>query len=833
MAVKIAVANGNLTIAGTWATVDSTSLLDSEAANTVLTTAYVESATFTPGAITIDGIAVKVATRAAVAAGTITVRLAQAGALVAGTEYAINVSDLESRDGEQGWYFFKFAAPVTLLAATLYTVSAKTSNATQVNLYRNATAGNWARMLRTTTTGAPAAGDSMHILGEWTAAATKTDRTVTMDSTAATDYGDGTASNPPGFTIGKGGILTWGAIAATNYILQLSTRLVVYRGGIYNQGTTGTPCPRDSTQVLQFDCASDGDFGLLIYGTANAQGQSRSAGKLIAQCLLNTDEAAAQTALGVDTDTGWLNGDDIAIAPTSRTFGQGELRTLSGAAAAASVTVSAGLTNAHSGTSPTQAEVILLTRNVRIRSVSTTAMAYIVIAAAATVDIDWVEFRYLGTSTTGKRGIQCDTTAAGGGSVTFSYCSLRDFEWGGLWADNADADNFIFEQCVGWNIAQGSTEVAVFVNSQSQTAFNWRVSDLTLINCGALNGYGFSTRNLAGTVSNLRISGSGVAGVRLEPTSAFYGRTRATVPWSGLELHTNGAYGIEVNNVDEFLASSVNSWRNATAGIWIVSTAFIQITSGAIFGNGNGVHLNGSAAGYKWVRLRSVAVSGDTSFAQTAGIVMVPGSTHPCEIELDNCTFGVVSGIKVAHTNDFEVSTGFKIAWVTLRNTLLASATEFNNVANLHPPSYIKYQKVDQATLVNKTFYPLRGTVQYDAVTIHGTTPSESLTPLSTFLKLETGPKRANIASAGTVAISCYVRKSAAYTGNAPRLMQRANPAIGILTDTVIATFSAAADTWQQLSGTTAAASEAGVVEFYVDCDGAAGLVYVGDWVAA
>lgn len=831
MAVKIAVANGNLTTAGTWATVDSTSFLDSEAANTVLTTSYVESSGFTPGAITIDGMAVKVATRPG-ATGTITVRLALAGADVAGTVCVINVSDIDSRDGEQGWYFLKFAAPVTLVAATVYTLSAKTSNATQVNLYRNATAANWSRMLRTTTTGAPAAGDSMHVLGEWTAAATCTTRTVTMDSTAATDYGDGVAANPAGFTVGKNGVVTWGTTAATIYILQLSTSLKVYRGGIWNQGTTGTPCPRNSSMTLQFDCAADGDFGFLNYGTRNCQGQSRTAAKLVVKAMMNADKAAAATTIAVDTDTGWLGTDEVAIASTTQTGSQAETRVLNADAGASSFVITAGLTNAHSGTSPTQAEVILLTRNVKIRSVSSSFMAWVYDGPAATVDCDWVEYRYLGSSTASKQGVFMDTTAAAAGATAHSYCSIRDFEVGGLWMGNNDADNFIIEYCVGYNCAQDNAGIGVFINSQTQTNTTWRVSDLCLIRCGIFNGFGFSTRNLAGAVSNLSISSSSTAGIKIAPINTIYGRTKATSPWTGLELHS-GASGITFDNVDEFYASSVNIWRHTTSGVSLISTCTVTITTGNIFGNGLGVDLNGGASGYKWLRLRSVSLSGDTTFAQASGIALVPSSTTPCLIELDNCTLGLVTGIKVAHTQDIDVATGLKVGWFIFRNTNLASATEIASVANLRPPSYIKYERVDQATNVHKTTYPVRGTVQYDGTTMHTTTPSQSLTPLSSQIKLESGPVRANIASAGTVSISVYVRKSAAYTGNAPRLMQRANAAIGVFVDTVIATFSAAADTWQQLSGTTAAATENGVCEFYVDCDGTAGIAYVGDWTAS
>src|SRR5262245_16804750 len=143
MAYLIAAANGNWTAAASWGSVDGTSLLDSEANNTALTTSYVESSTFAPGAITIDGIAVKICRRTG-STGTMSIRLATGGVLVAGTEVTINISDLPNNqivvDGANGWFLFKFAAPVLLLAATNYTVSAKSSSASQVNLFRNATA---------------------------------------------------------------------------------------------------------------------------------------------------------------------------------------------------------------------------------------------------------------------------------------------------------------------------------------------------------------------------------------------------------------------------------------------------------------------------------------------------------------------------------------------------------------------------------------------------------------------------------------------------------------------------------------------------------------------
>jgi hypothetical protein len=379
MAYRIATADGNLTAAATWGVVDATSLLDSIANSQVVATAaaWTSSSNFAPGAITIDGMAVWVMSRAAVPVGTFTVRLydVTGGAAVVGAAVTVNVSDVPwdaVNNDSGGWMFFKFAAPVLLVVATNYRIEAQTSNAAMVTLRRDGTANNISRMLRTTTTGAPAAGDSMFVLGEWTAAVTVATRTVTMDETAATDYG-GASTTLTSFGVSYGGILTWATTAATNFVFRLSGILSVWYGGVYQMGASGAECPRDSSMLLEFDNAADGQFGVSNFGAFGAHGLSRTSGKDEWLCRLNTDEAAGQTILGVDTDTGWLNGDDIGIAPTARTYSHGELRTLNGAAAAASVTVTAGLTNAHSGTAPTQAEVVLLTRNVNIASVSSRA----------------------------------------------------------------------------------------------------------------------------------------------------------------------------------------------------------------------------------------------------------------------------------------------------------------------------------------------------------------------------------------------------------------------------------------------------------------------------
>lgn len=434
MAVLASIATGNFTTAGTWGTVNAASYNNVETTTTALTTTYALSSTFTPGAVTISHIGVKLSVRTGTT-GTISVCLDQGGSDVAGTTVTINTADLPvaaTAGLNGGWHFFKLASPVLLLAATLYSVKAKTSSASQVSLFSTATT-NWARALITTTTGAPAAGDDLIIAGEYTGAGTSNSFTVTMDNTASTDFGAASTSLvTPAIAICNKGTLSYGTSASTAYTMKISGNAIVYSGGTFNIGTVGSEIPRTSTAELFFDCGANVDFGLTVrnLGTFNSQGLSRASGKNIYYCKLNTDEAVASTSLGVDTDTGWLDNDEIAVASTTQTIGQCESGALNGAAGASTLTVDGfagaggGLAFAHSGTSPTQAEIVLITRNITIRGSSTTLQSYFDVKANSTVNCKWTAFKWMGSNTANKRGIDVATTT---GTFSMTYCSLSNF----------------------------------------------------------------------------------------------------------------------------------------------------------------------------------------------------------------------------------------------------------------------------------------------------------------------------------------------------------------------------------------------------------------------
>jgi hypothetical protein len=842
MANLCSIATGNWTTAGTWSLVDTTSYLNSESTSTTVTTTASanRSSAFTPGAITITGIAVKLSNRTGTT-GTFTVELWNntGSAIVAGTTVTINMSDLGAAvaanlDG--GWIVFDFAN-VALSAATDYMVQVSTSNATQIQLFSSATT-NWSRMLLTSTTQAPVAGDDVVVAGNYTGAGTGNDITVTMNETATTDYGSApTAANSlilPGVAVAARGTLQYGTTAATNYYLKVSNSVVIYRNGTFNIGTTGTPIPRDGTAVLEFDPAADGDYGLIARNgsTLNIQGLSRTSGKNIVSCKLNTDEAVNSTSLGVDTDTGWLDNDIIAVASTTRTASQCEAGTLNGNAGASSLTVDGfagaggGLAFAHDGTSPVQADVILLTRNVKIRSATSTLMAYVNLREESTVDIDWAEFRYLGEAVTNKRGVELNTTT---GSFNMQFSSIYDVEDNGFLIAGTSSNNITFSNNTMWNLA---TVAGPACQNTATSGTNITIDSNILIRSGNVQGWLLS--DVGGTFTNNTVVGATTIGISLSEASAEIGT------FSGNISHSNTTDGItfSVSGMTGII-SNVVAWRNTGQGLEIVNAArtnSVIVDGATVFGNTT-TNLQFSESGSLW--LKNVVSNGDTTFSTTNGIT-VSNDGATCNLILDNCEFSTVSGIKTAHSNDINVNLPNHLE-VICRNCKFGAATEVASQTNIAALGYIASQKHDQTAGNHKTWM-MYGTLQTDSTIFNTVTPSMRMTPNNASGKLESAYQfngiQVAVANGATVTVNVYTRRSssgdgAAYTGNQPRLIVKANPAIGITSDTVLDTHTAADGTWEQLSGVTAAATDDGVMEFVVDCDGTAGWVNVDDWSAS
>lgn len=840
MAMLISRATGNFTSSSTWGVADSATgsqLTNPSASTSVTGTSYTYSSTFTgTNASVCDGIALFL--RRNGTTGTITVALSDDNGTTATRSLTVNAGDLPA---DESWVFFEFGSTLTLDGGTDYRIGVLcSSGGSGATVYRDGTANNWARIISTTTTAAPAATDTMLVVGELTGAGTSNAFTVTMNSTANTDYGTGTATatvpsqtNTQAFTglqIGVGGTLTWGTSAATNHLLRLSGNLVVWSGGTYNMGTTGTPCPRDSSMQLEFDCAAaDGDHGFCVMNgaTVNIQGQSRTSGKNVWWTLLNTDEAIGQTVLGVADDTGWLSGDRIAIASTTRTRTESETRTLSGNATATELTVSSGLTFAHSGTSPTQAEVILLTRNVRIQSVSSTHMSYMFVNNTPIVDIDWCEFRYMGTTSFDKFGIACRITT---GSLNVAFCAFSDSDGSALTLGSSAAiagSAQVLENCCFWSCATTTGPMIQFPG-QGQTAGTFTLQNIIVIGNSAQTGFQLGTLPTTATVGSLRA-------ISCNNGIAFQIQNDLLYEWNNFVAHSNNGAGLTWTTggfYGRMKGANWKVWRNNNTGLTLNGT--IELTDLECFGNlNNNMQISGGGE----ITLIRPVMNGDTSFSTSTNI-SGSGSTN-VRLNIINGDLSTVSGIKTAATNDLQAAAVGQSWFGHALNTKFGAATEFASQANMGVGNFragfgsMKHDQVSGAHRMWKS----TGTISSDTSIFNTASPSERITPINASQKLESGSRLVPVDSGSTKTISVYVRKSAtgsgdaaSYNGNQPRLVVRRQDHLGVTSDTVLDTMTASGGSWEQLSGTTASASEDGAFEVFVDCDGTTGWINVDDW---
>jgi hypothetical protein len=875
MAVLISSATGNLTAAGSWALVDSVSYNNSEAANTALTTSSVASSTFVPAAVAIDAVAVKLASRAVSPSGTVTVELFNStGGSIALTQ-TINVSDLPAATvalADGGWIVFKFGGTVTPNGTDSYSIRAKTSIAAQVNLFSLLTT-NWARAIRTTTNQAPVAGDDMIVAGAWTAPATLSSIVITNNQTVATDYGSATTSQvTPAVAICQGGTLAQSSGSAANPYLRVSGCIGIYNGGTLTEGTAGSPIPSNSIAILELDCAADGDFGIFNRnGTRSRYGSPRTAGKNVTWCLLNADAAVNATSLTVDTDTGWLTGDEIAVASTIKPGAvQWENGTLNGNAGASTLTVNGfagvagGLAFSHLGGSTAlsaatvtmpdgttrsikmQAEIINLTRNVIFRSTLSTAMTYDYNVGAASYTAYWSRYRYMGAGAAGKLGLQLDINASGFYDVQNNSFDTFKCNSGGSPIELAttttnmyggNVKNNVFNKIGGTPTAGFASSAMVQVTTAKTGGSAGYVIDGNVLIGGSSNA-GITLNDITGTATNNRFTGMvGGSGMYLGQQTV----TATPGAFDGNVTHSNSYY--EALKWTQWLTADFNNWaiwRNSETNgtIYASFTASqIRMSEMKMWGNQWGI----TAAGSFNMWLRDSFCVGDNSQATVTGFFLDAALQS---IRLDNVTFTSTNNFLVPVQSDIGLGTGSPSllnAKIIGRNVTFGGTTinGVNSPNLLTDDGYISIERLGGTAGNHKTWLK-GGTITIDTVLFNTASPSVRLTPTSASVKLPTAPvfRGIKVPVANGVAgktVSVFVRKSVvgdgtAYNGNQPRLVQRANYALGQTADVVLATAAAAAGTWEKLTGTLSTPTDDGAFEVFVDCDGTTGWVNVDDW---
>jgi hypothetical protein len=815
MAILYSGQTGNWTAAGTWRVVDATSYLNSDVSSTSTTTSFVSSSTFTPGAITVEGIGVKILSRSASPTGTFSVRLAIAGVPVIGTTVTINVSDIPAVTASGFfWLYMKFAAPVLLLAATLYTVQVTSSTGGQVTLLRNATANNWSRALLTTTTAAPAAGDTMLISGEYTAATVNAAYTVTMDNTSATVYG--TVANNA-IEIGAIGTLAYGVAASTAYQLIVGGNINVGGFGTFTIGTVANPIPSTSSALLQFNCASVNQFQLnLRFGhTFQTCGTAK-----LGREILGANAIVGATTLTTATSTGWLNGDNICIAPTTASGTAFDTRTMNANAVGTSVTVSAGLTNAKTIHAGTEVEVINLTRNVRIIANSTTNTSTFTFNGQSSIDIRNTEFRYVAWS----NAVNIITATS---TINWQGCSFWDTPNLATQTIGTPTLGAVLstKDCVFHNISS----VCGAVSNAGSNPANFLWEDCWAIRgLSGTNGLWFLNASTCATFTRCRAIGGGNGNWTLGNNATFDVGPIIMTDCVG-KCGTSGiSIGLAYTILSTHSITGFMAYLNSAIGISIGLTNNFTFTNATCFSNTtSNVQLNGCSD----IQFNNCVFYGGPTAVPTFGVATLAAGSD--KNVFNNCTFGVGT----AHsTSDIRVSsTQLQDYILTFRNCLFSSPTEISQQANLGLGGRLISARHDQ-TDGNHRVWKRQGTISADSTIVRSTGKSQRLTPLSATLKFESGSKYVAVKDGQQVTVGAWVRKSvigdgATYNGNQPRLILKANPAVFTgTTDVVLATASGAAGAFEYLSGTCTVALDDTAYEVLVDCDGTAGWVNVDDW---
>jgi hypothetical protein len=791
--------------------------VDSVANNTALTTSPVASAAFVPtAAVNILGVSLRAASRAVTPSGTMTVELYNATTASVAASVTVNVSDLPyATQTLRFWMHFQFAAPVTPNGTDSFTIRAYTSAAAQVNLFRDATAGNWSRLVKIDSAlQAPAASDWCYIQGAFTGAGTSSAIDVVMDSTSsATIYGQ--------VAVGANASLKYGTAASSNYHLKLNRDLIVDSGATFFIGDSATPIPATSTATLEFSLSANVAFGFNAYGASVVKARHAESSLRTPSVKMSADIAAGATTIPLELNPNWKSGDTIVVPDTTVNYNQYEVETLASATTGSSCTITAGITNAHLA----DAEIINLTRPISILGTSTSFQTFVTFAGQSIVDMQGVLFRYMGSATASKRGIEFQGNHNSSYPVTFKYNVLRDFSVAssiGLYLTGPAYNYMDFDYVVGYNCVTFMNFPATAGLGDNNTFKNSTfIRNITATACTILD--------QSWRLENFAVWNAALTGIVL----TYATESAEGIVWDNVRLMYNASTGLSMTTVNDLQINNLKCVRNYTTNLQINGCKNLTFNSPII----------------KWSAQYTIYfITADTfglefndgEFASTTLSAMPQAmygvfnsACNVYEAKFNNCTFANFTNADIHCGNN---GTFDAILQYTLINCTLGSATQVaSNAFNLHPKfGFVKAQKLSAGN--HKAWFG-SGTYQTDTTIFRTASPSVRIVPNNASVKIE-GPKKHIALNSGAAAtVRAYVRKSVAgdgtaYNGSQVRMILKKDHSVGVAADTVLATSTAASDgAWEQLTGSLPAITDHAAYTVVIDCDGTAGWVNIDDWI--
>lgn len=816
MANLLCESNINFT-SSSWKVLDTSSFLNSEAASTNTTTSYVASQTFSPGAITIEGIMIKY--RYVVNnSGTLSVELynTTGASSVPGSEVTINVSDIAfwmKPGGAQnggGFIYFKFSSPITLSAATNYSVRIKSSINGSVSINRNATANNWSRALVTTSTASPSTDDVLYACGAFTGISTPSFITCILDNTSSTIFG--------GVELGGYSKLILQNNPSTDYVLKIKNagNFIISLNSEVEFGTSISRVNSTSSFLLEMQATGLSTNLIDIRAAAKFTAYGADVKRMT---TLSNNVLAGDTTLTTDDITGWKNGDEIALANTIRSASNlCERKSLTADAVGNTLTVSA-ITNARSGTNPTKCDIGNLTSNVKIYGSSTTGTCHInngnstMTLLKTTVNIDNVEFRYLGSNVIDKYGftVSNDTNAV----CNVTNCSFSDISRA---LATAGGYNFNYS----YNVMYATDRAITLDNMTAQTpGISYIIDKNLIINSFLGISIGRSTSNNISVIKNNIISGASSDAIQV-------GTRTYLVTLSGFKMYGNRNQTINIADTQFITLDNFNVFLNMNYGLNGANNSTLIIKNSNFFGNStNNLTFSGFS---KDIVVDSCNMDSHSVYATPVGILLSSASEKN-NIVFKKCNIGVNS----QHTSSDIQSSGGNGIFNTcyFGSTSLVTTTGVNN-----PYPSIGFQKFNNIA-GNHRVINYTETIINDTTIFHLSNNSQRIIPNYSTIQFRYKAKSTSfqvpINSGGVCTFSIMVRKSdssdgTAYNGNPPRLILRSNPSAGTYydNDIICATHSAPNGQWEKLSYTLPIpVTDDVAMEFYVDCDGNQGWINV------
>lgn len=555
--------------------------------------------------------------------------------------------------------------------------------------------------------------------------------TITIDQNITVGADSATAA----IDVSSGGKLEILSTVAADYTLTCKGDLKTSVGGTIEIGTVANPIPaaRIFTVKLNYSAAlAEGKYGFINNGDIILQGASKTP-----HTLLTSDLSATGTVWTVGDTTGWEVGDKVAIASTTRTYTEHEQEVIQSVDSGTQITCVAGVTHAHSGTSPTQAEVISLTRNIVITSYNTSYRGYVYCVLGSTSNVDYVEFYMIGYNATYKHGIEIRTTAAD--ATSFVYCSI----WGKAASNYPfylyNAQNVTVNNCVIYNTDEEFRNTA---------GYDQVITDNVLM---GIEGEGlYMSGGVDFILTGNRITSCKSWGIYLY--SCYVG-----LQFSDNITHSN-YLGINCTGLIGVTLSDINSWRNTYYGILMASGSY-NLDNLTVFGNGaQNIYLNAAmiTSGY-WV------CDSDPSYTTNYGMII-----HGiCIIHhIEDTLFGNTTPHNVA---DIYCENNSYLNAIFI-NSIFGSTTKIYNINNSLPGSYIQCEDIGQVAYADKAWYRNGIVVREGTTYKYGSYSTRfdyqannaEWLEYDTYIPVKDGEQ---------IIVSAWLRKNASYTdANIPKL---------------------------------------------------------------